>query len=123
MTSSNSALFRRVLDDAERYKNRRKIVRAGIIERLLVRKVEPDKLHVNPKDEFTHIGVGPSERIVEDYCKDVRFYQRHGGDIFPEPIIVEKMQEDGYLILNGHHRWAAAIKMMVPKVRVVIVNQ
>ncbi|MBO4336938.1 MAG: ParB/RepB/Spo0J family partition protein [Lachnospiraceae bacterium] len=123
MTQSTSALFKRILDDAEKYTNRRKTVRAGIIERLFVKKVSPEKLHVNPKDEFTHKNVGPSDMIVEEYCRNVRFIQRHGGDIFPEPIIVEKIESDGYMILNGHHRWAAAIKMMVPTVRIVIVNQ
>ena len=36
--------------------------------------------------------------------------------------MVEKITPDGYLLLNGHHRWAAAIKMGLPKIRVKIIN-
>ena len=27
-----------------------------------------------------------------------------------EPLIVEKVHPEGYMLLNGHHRWAAALK-------------
>ena len=43
-------------------------------------------------------------------------------DIFDEPVIVHKMQPDGYLILNGHHRWAAALKTGLDKIRAEIIN-
>ncbi|MBP3241914.1 MAG: ParB N-terminal domain-containing protein [Oribacterium sp.] len=33
-----------------------------------------------------------------------------------DPIIVEKMYPDGYMILNGHHRWAAATRLGLKKV-------
>nr|WP_330370146.1 ParB/Srx family N-terminal domain-containing protein [Butyrivibrio sp. MC2021] len=38
-----------------------------------------------------------------------------------EPIIVERMHPDGYMIINGHHRWAACA-MMDMKCNVSIVN-
>ena len=27
-----------------------------------------------------------------------------------EPIIVQRTKPEGYMILNGHHRWAAAVQ-------------
>ncbi|WP_022760235.1 ParB/RepB/Spo0J family partition protein [Butyrivibrio sp. AD3002] len=41
---------------------------------------------------------------------------------FSEPIVVEKVSPDGYLILNGHHRWAAARNAGLQNVPVEIVN-
>jgi len=122
MVSTANALFKQILEDVERYTNRRKIVRAGMIERITVRKVSPAKLHVNPEDEFSHEEVGPSNAIIEDYCTVIRRNQSIGEPIFPEPIIIGKMESEGYMIYNGHHRWAAALKMRVPAVRVIIVN-
>ena len=36
--------------------------------------------------------------------------------------MVAKLSDGDYMIINGHHRWAAAIKMGLDKVRVVIAN-
>jgi len=41
---------------------------------------------------------------------------------FEEPIMVAKMDHGDYMIVNGHHRWAAAIKVGLDKVRVIVVN-
>ena len=42
--------------------------------------------------------------------------------IVNEPIPVEKMYPEGYMILNGHHRWAAALRLGQPEIPVKIVN-
>ena len=47
---------------------------------------------------------------------------RFDEDVFPEPVIVHKMKPDGYMILNGHHRWAAALKTGLSKLRIEITN-
>ena len=39
-----------------------------------------------------------------------------------EPLEVEKIHPDGYMILNGHHRWGAAIQAGMPKLPVRIVD-
>ena len=122
MLGSKSALLTSVLEDVEKYKNKRQIVRASLVERLLVRKVPVSKLHPNPDDEFSMAHIGPSDSIVQKYSLEARYLVEHDEAVFPEPIIVQKMQEDGYMILNGHHRWAGAVRAMIPKVRVVIVN-
>ena len=45
-----------------------------------------------------------------------------GMTSFEEPIMVAKMEQGDYMIVNGHHRWAAAVKLGLDKVRVVVVN-
>ncbi len=114
--------MQRVLDDIKEYQDKREIVHAGFLERLLVRKIDPEKMHPNPDDEFSHPDVGPSQSIIESYCGKIRFNQLHDFPIFEEPIIVKKMKDKEYMLLNGHHRWAAAIKLNVKKVRALIVN-
>ena len=39
-----------------------------------------------------------------------------------EPIVVQRAKPDGFLILNGHHRWTAALESGIPKIRAIIVN-
>ena len=41
---------------------------------------------------------------------------------FDDPIMVAKMENGEYMIVNGHHRWAAAVKVGLKQVRVVVVN-
>ncbi len=120
--ASKSDFFSRVLNDVEKYNEKRAAMRASIVERLLVRSLSPEVMHPNPDDEFTHDDVGPSDRIIEGYRAAVRKAIRNDERIYEEPIMVQKMQPEGYMILNGHHRWAAALKENVKKVRVIICN-
>ena len=39
-----------------------------------------------------------------------------------EPLQVQKLRPDGYMILNGHHRWAAAVRTGVRTLPVQIVS-
>ena len=68
MGPSNSFMAR-MQEDMKRYRDKREAVRVSIIERFMVKKISPDKLHPNPDDEFTLVNVGPSERIVEQYAQ------------------------------------------------------
>ena len=43
-------------------------------------------------------------------------------NVYPEPIIVNRLKMGDYLILNGHHRWAGAVKAGVPKVRILVTD-
>ena len=36
--------------------------------------------------------------------------------------MVEKTHPDGYMILNGHHRWAAAMRADMKKIRIKVIN-
>ena len=117
-----NAFMKRMQEDIQRYKDHRAAVRAGFIERFTVKKIDPNELHPNPDDEFTYVNIGPSERIIEQYAKEARMCQERRMPIFEEPILIQKMENNEYIILNGHHRWAAALKAKVPTVRVSIVN-
>ena len=97
-------------------------VRAGFLEQLFVKKLPPKRLHPNPDDEFCIAEVGPSDEVISKYVKQIRFNQMHSMPIFDEPLIIEKIRPDGYMLLNGHHRWAAALMLEVKKVPVSVTN-
>ena len=97
-------------------------VRALMLERMLVKSVRTDRLHPNPDDEFCFPDVGPSYGIINDYERKYRQYQAMQREGYPDYLIVEKVRPDGYMLLNGHHRWAAAMRVGFPRVPVKITN-
>ena len=97
-------------------------VRVSFLEQVFLKKLPPQKLHPNPDDEFCSKEVGPSDEIISKYTKQIHFNQIHNIEIFEEPLIIEKIRPDGYMLLNGHHRWAAALMMDVKKVHVKLTN-
>ena len=97
-------------------------VKAGILHRLLVKKVPCLKLHPNPEDEFSMPSVGPSYKIMSEYESTFRRNEQLDMKNTEEPVIVEKMHPEGYLIINGHHRWAAYYRMGRKTVPVTVVN-
>ena len=102
-------------------------VRATRLTRLMKKTEKPGKLHPNPDDEFCFPDIGPNYSIVAKYEAGYREIMGQGTGKFDttgadEPIMVQKARPDGFLIMNGHHRWAAALKMKVPKVKIEIVN-
>ena len=111
-----------VKEDLAAYEGRREVVRANLIERLVVRRLSPEDMHANPDDEFSDPAIGPSDRIINEYMQEIPQLYMGNDPIFQSPIVVYKMAQDGYLILNGHHRWAAAIKYGLSKVRATIMN-
>ena len=97
-------------------------IKASSSERMFTKKVPIEKLHPNPDDEFCSKTVGPNYSIYNRY---VRAFQRFGTmeqSIKDEPITVQKVHPDGYMILNGHHRWAAAMRVGFKMIPVKIVN-
>ena len=98
-------------------------VKTSFLRRLLTKFLKCGQLHPNPGDEFCEPSIGPNHGIISHYMEDIKDGKYHGKtDFFDEPVMVEKITPDGYLLLNGHHRWAAAIKMGLPKIRVKIIN-
>ena len=75
-----------------------------------------------PDDEFADPSIGPCDRIIDEYIDVIREMNYQSDYIFEEPILVNKMACGEYLILNGHHRWAAALKAGLSKVRASLVN-
>jgi len=85
-------------------------VRAGFLRRLLIRRTACKNLHPNPEDEFCISTIGPNSGIISKYSQEfLRFGTRSSVEHDVEPLTVDKIRPSGYLILNGHHRWAAAI--------------
>ncbi len=111
-----------IVEEAKKYQGIGTPVKAGFLERLLVRKAGTGRLHPNPDDEFCNPEVGPNNKIIGDYIYMIRQYGSLQPDSWMEPIIVEKIRPEGYMILNGHHRWAAAIRVGLNPVPIKIVN-
>lgn len=122
--NSDRELLDYIYNDVEKYDAVRRIVKANIFERTFKNKVSPKMLHANPKDEFSDPHIGPSLSIIGNYEKyAVRTdLLKHQNPYYDEPVIVEKMRPDGYMIINGHHRWAAAMKAGLKEMYIKIVN-
>ena len=103
-------------------------VKPLLLTRLLVHRAALTRLHPNPDDEFCSPSIGPNYRIISDYEKDFREFgvskvgSSYSGVNASEPLEVQKIRPDGYMILNGHHRWAAAWRTGIRRVRIQIVN-
>ena len=111
-----------IREDLEKMEGKRDVVKAGVLDRMLIKKVPPKQLHVNPADEFSFPDIGPNDSIVTNYSQIARRSDSLGEPVFEDPIIVNKLREGGYLILNGHHRWAGAIQAHMKTVRIQITN-
>ena len=122
MAGTQTELEEYLAGEIKKYKGIALPLKAGMLERITKKKLSCERLHPNPADEFCHPGVGPSFRIIGEYEKKIRKAMLYDLDPFEEPIMVEKMHPDGYLILNGHHRWAAAMRCGAKKIPVKIVN-
>ena len=112
----------KIADDVRSQTGTMMPVKASPIERLLVRKALCTSLHPNAEDEFTFDTVGPSYRIIGEYEEKFRAAIRRNQEPFDDALIVEKLHPKGYLLLNGHHRWAAAMRVGIKKVPIQIVN-
>lgn len=117
-----SSFFPYIQEDLDAYEGKREIVRASLLERLTVRRISTDDMHVNPDDEFADPDIGPNDRIINEYVQEIKAQWNSLGQVFPQPVAVYKIKPEGYLILNGHHRWAAAVKTGFGKIRAVIMN-
>lgn len=97
-------------------------VKAGLLERLLVRKLSVKRMHPNPEDEFCFPEIGPNLGIISSYVSQFRENLDKNKPIMEEPLFIQKVRPSGYMLLNGHHRWAAALRLGIKKVPVNIVN-
>ena len=97
-------------------------VKANILEQIFVSKISPKKIHPNPNDEFCFEDIGPSDKIIGKYCSQISINRENGAVLFDDSLIVEKIRPDGYMLLNGHHRWAAGILMEVKTLPVKVTN-
>ena len=106
----NTSFSSLVRDDLAKTEGNRELVKASLPEKLMKKKARPEHLHVNPEDEFAFPEIGPNDAIIENYCRIARWKDATVMEVYPEQIQVCKMRAGGYMILNGHHRWAGAIR-------------
>ncbi|MCR5586056.1 MAG: ParB/RepB/Spo0J family partition protein [Lachnospiraceae bacterium] len=95
---------------------------ASILERMLIKNVRYTKLHPNPDDEFCFPSIGPNFGIISNYERTFRQYGTMRPNLYDEPLMVQKVRPNGYMILNGHHRWAAGMRVGFNKMPVTIVK-
>ena len=119
---AKSQLMEYVLNDIETQKGVAIPVHASLLERLIVTKASCKNIHPNPEDEFSIEKVGPSYRIISEYEAKFRDAQRMDRSPIDDPLMVEKLRPHGYMLLNGHHRWAAAMRCNIKKVPIKIIN-
>lgn len=93
-------------------------VKASLFELMFVKKADCRRLHPNPEDEFCDPNIGPNYEIIGKYAEKIARTGSFGG----EPLVVQKVNPDGYMLLNGHHRWAAALRTGYNPVPISIVN-
>lgn len=122
MIVKNENYTKYVTEDLKYHKGLSHPVDSSIFLRIKSRQIDIKKLHPNPEDEFSTDSVGPNWEIVADYEKTIRFNMEVDLDIFSEPLYAVKLDKGGYMLLNGHHRWLAALDVNVKKVPVKIVN-
>lgn len=119
---AKSQFMEYVLNDIESRKGVAIPVHANLIERLVVRKTYCKNIHPNPEDEFSMESVGPSYKIIGEYESQFRDALRMERRPFAEALTVEKLRPDGYQLLNGHHRWAAAMRCGIKRAPIRIIN-
>ncbi len=100
-------------------------VRMPFLFRILTKTARTRALHPNPEDEFCRPSIGPNYEIISRYEQDYRngaTKDVRRNSAVQEPITVQKAKPDGYLILNGHHRWAAAMRAGVRRLQIKVIN-
>ena len=107
-------------DEVQKYNGIYMPINAGFLRRHLIRRLPLSRLHPNPNDEFCSRDVRPNEGIIARYVRaykegrlatDPKDFVPGGsfeGDSAMDPLVVQRIHPNGYMILNGHHRWAAA---------------
>ncbi|MBR5973584.1 MAG: ParB-like nuclease domain-containing protein [Clostridiales bacterium] len=115
--------FERFLqDEVAKYKGVMMPIKAGFLERIFKKKEKGENFHPNPDDEFTWSEIGPNYSIINDYHSLFVRARTMTPYVGSEALMVEKIHPSGYLILNGHHRWAAGMRAGFKKMPISIVN-
>lgn len=122
MVVKNEVYEKYVLEDLKTHKGLLHPVKSHFYERIKPRHVDPEMIHPNPDDEFSMENTGPNWNIIGDYEKSILWNVKHGNPVFEEPLIGVKLDKGGYMLLNGHHRWMAALSLKVDSVPMEIAS-
>ena len=108
--------------EVEKYRGVMVPVKASLAERMAVKMVPVKSIHPNPDDEFCDPLIGPNYGIISQYERIFREERTMRPSSHDERLTVEKVHPDGYMLLNGHHRWAAGLRVGFKWMPVSIVN-
>lgn len=122
MIVKNEIYQKYVTEDLINHKGLLHPMKTPFFEHIKTKQIDPTKLHPNPEDEFSMETVGPNWEIIGNYEKSIRLNMENDRDIFEEPLMAVKLDKGGYMLLNGHHRWMAALNLRVKKVPVKITD-
>ena len=122
MPAKDTRLGAYIEKELEKYRGVYVPVRMNALLCQFKRSARLKRLHPNPDDEFCDPKIGPNYEIIGRYEHDFREAKRHSHLYCDDPLIVEKMRPDGFLILNGHHRWGAALRLGYKRIRIKCVN-
>lgn len=86
MAFENSAVHDMILEYLERLPQDHTPVKAGILERSVMRAIAPKKLFPNPDDEFTDPKIGPNDSIIMNYSQIARWNRARDLDVYEESI-------------------------------------
>ena len=114
-----------IANDIKKYEGVRLPLKSSLLRRAFVRWARCTNMHPNPDDEFCFPDIGPSYTIISDYENQMRGQMAHGyspWEKMEDRIMVERMYPEGYMIINGHHRWAAALRLALKKAPIKILN-
>lgn len=125
MPASKTEFTKFIEDEIKKYDGVCFPLKTGLLKRMFIRWTKCTNLHPNPDDEFCFPDVGPSYAIISEYEQNIKFQIEHANspwDGMDDRLMVEKMHPDGYMLINGHHRWAAALRLGIKKAPIKILN-
>ena len=123
MAGGNTRFQEFLAQEVKKHKGIYVPVKAGLLKRVLIREVPLKKIHPNPDDEFCAPEVGPNNEIVSRYMQVFADNHLHHMKHYCEdPVLIEKIRPGGYMILNGHHRWATALRLGYKRIATRTVN-
>ena len=129
MQGDNFSFSAYMAEQLQKYSSIAFPLKSSLARRLFVWKTSIARLHPNPDDEFCDPHIGPNQQIISSYVEKLRKVHISSDPLDPgtakpgvAPLTVERMYPDGYMILNGHHRWAAALQMRQKRFAIKIVN-
>ena len=125
MTAVKTEFTEFIANDIKKYEGVRLPLKSGLLRRAFVRWTKCTNMHPNPDDEFCFPDIGPNYSIISNYENQMRNDIMHGNspwEKMEDRIMVERMYPEGYMIINGHHRWAAALRVGLKKAPIKILN-
>ena len=122
MAMTGSEFKSYIASEVKKYEGVYVPLKASLLERAVKRSARTIDLHPNPDDEFSFPNIGPHDGIIAKYERRFRDTGKVKENPWDDSIMVQKIHPNGYMILNGHHRWAAALRADIKRVPISIIN-